>query len=183
MSLWNSVNGPPLPATRRPRLPARRHLVRQLGVAAYRAAGAGLAIALMEALAGLAQEPLARVPFVTSIVLVMALPASEPAQARAIIGGHLVSCLAGWCVLAFAGQSDGASAVAVGVATLAMIALRALHPPAGIDAFLMTSQALPASWIVSPVLIGALLLTAFAALWSAGERRLGQVFRERLAVH
>jgi CBS-domain-containing membrane protein len=126
----------------------------------------------MEALAALAREPLIRVPFVTSVVLVMALPASDPARARAVIGGHLLSSLAGWLVLGMAGTSEPAAAAAVGLATLVMIATRTLHPPAGLDAFLMTSQNLPAIWIFNPVLIGAVLLTVFAAAWHAGERRL-----------
>lgn len=144
----------------------------QLTIALYRAFGAGLAITLMETLARLADEPLARVPFVTSIVLVTALPDSEPAKARAIIGGHALSSIAGWLSHLLLGPSDMASSVAVALAALAMIATRTLHPPAGIDAFLVPSQNLPLDWIVSPVLIGALLLAGFAKLWVAGERHL-----------
>jgi hypothetical protein len=68
----------------------------------YRAPGAGLAIGIMELLARVAQEPFARVPFVTSIVMALSLPDSEPAQPYAIIVGHLASCIAGflavWCL-------------------------------------------------------------------------------------
>ena len=149
----------------------------RLAIALYRATGAIIAIAAMELLASLAREPLARVPFVTSVVLVMALPASEAARTRAILGGHLLSSLAGWFILTFAGQAESASALAVGLATFVMIATKTLHPPAGIDAFLITSQGLPASWIVSPVLTGALLLAVYAAVWTAGERRLAAIFR------
>ena len=48
----------------------------RLAIAVYRAIGASLAIALMEGLASLGNQPLARVPFVTSIVLVLAMPDS-----------------------------------------------------------------------------------------------------------
>src|SRR6478672_11865159 len=65
--------------------------MQQVAIWAYRAAGAGLAIALMEALAQFAGEPVLRVPFVTSIVLTLALPESEPAQPYALIAGHLLS--------------------------------------------------------------------------------------------
>lgn len=144
----------------------------QLSIALYRAFGAGLAIALMEVLARLADEPLARVPFVTSIVLVTALPDSEAAKARAIIGGHGLASLAGWLSHTLLDASDMAGSVAVALAALAMIATRTLHPPAGIDAFLIPSQNLTMHWIASPVMIGALLLAGFAKLWAAGERRL-----------
>jgi CBS-domain-containing membrane protein len=144
----------------------------QLSIALYRAFGAGLAILLMEMLARLADEPLARVPFVTSIVLVTALPDSEAAKARAIIGGHALSSIAGWLSHLLLDASDMAGSVAVALAALGMIATRTLHPPAGIDAFLIPSQNLSWDWIVSPVLIGALLLAGFAKFWAAGERHL-----------
>jgi CBS-domain-containing membrane protein len=137
----------------------------------YRALGAGLAIGIMEMLAGMAQEPVSRVPFVTSIVLVMALPDSPAAQPRALIGGHIASCLAGWLCLSLLGPGETASAFGVGLAALAMIAGGVLHPPAGLDAFLIASQNLPARWIVSPVLVGTVLLAAYARLWEEGERR------------
>ena len=140
-------------------------------IPAYRAFGAALAIGIMEALAVIADEPVARVPFITSIVLVMAMPGAPAAQPRALIGGHLVSCLAGWLCLALLGPGETTSAFAVGLATLAMIVCGVLHPPAGLDAFLIASQGLPARWIVNPVLIGTGILAAYAWLWAEGERR------------
>jgi CBS-domain-containing membrane protein len=138
----------------------------------YRALGASLAIALMEALADIAQEPISRVPFVTSIVLVMALPDSAPAQPRALIGGHMLSCLAGWLCLTALGPGDMASAVAVGLASLAMISMGTLHPPAGLDAFLIATQGPSLRWIINPVLIGTVLLAVYARLWAVGEYKL-----------
>jgi CBS-domain-containing membrane protein len=126
----------------------------------------------MEILAHLAREPMVRVPFVTSIVLAMALPDSEPAQPRSIIGGHLLSCLAGYIALLAVPPGEAASAIGVGLCTLLMIASRTLHPPAGIDAFLVASYKLPIDWVINPVLIGALLLAGFALGWHALERRL-----------
>ena len=145
---------------------------RQYLIAIYRALGAAIAIAAMEALAILAAEPMVRVPFVTSIVLAMALPDSEPAQPRAIIGGHLLSCLAGFLALLVVPPGETASAIGVGMATFIMVATRTLHPPAGIDAFLVGSYGLAIDWVLNPVLIGALLLTAFALGWRWLERRL-----------
>lgn len=143
----------------------------RFAIAVYRAIGASLAIGIMEVLASAVHEPLARVPFVTSIVLVTALPDSDPAQSRAVIFGHIVSCLAGLAAQLVLGPGETTSAVAVGLATLAMIATRTSHPPAGIDAFLMASQDLPAQWVLSPVLVGAVLLAGFARIWATGERK------------
>jgi CBS-domain-containing membrane protein len=136
----------------------------------FRAVGAGLAIAIMELLAGLADERLARVPFVTSIVLVLALPGSEPAQPRAIIGGHLISCACGFLCFWIGGMGETASAAAAGLATFGMIAGRAIHPPAGIDAFLVPLYGLSLSWLLVPVLAGALLLTLYSKFWRLAER-------------
>jgi CBS-domain-containing membrane protein len=138
---------------------------------AFRAMGAAVAIAIMEMLAGLTGETLTRVPFVTSIVLVMALPESDAAQPRAIIGGHFLSCVCGLLCLWFIGPGQTASAVAVGLATFAMIACRAIHPPAGIGAFLVPEFQLPPSWLLGTVLTGALLLSAYRELWRLAERR------------
>ena len=136
----------------------------------YRAAGAGVAIALMEVLAAFAGEPLSRIPFVTSIVLVLTLPDSEASQPRAVLVGHAASCLAGLASLLLLGAGDAASAVGVGLAGFLMLALRAPHPPAGIDAFLIAAHGLTLHWVVSPVMVGCVLLLAFARGWSEGER-------------
>jgi len=138
----------------------------------YRALGAATAIGIMELLSDVAHEPLSQVPFVTSIVLTLSLPESEAAQPYAIIVGHLASCATGFVALWYLGSGETASALGVGLATLLMLALRAMHPPAGIDAFLIAGWGLPTSWLLSPVLVGAALLALFARLWSMGERRL-----------
>jgi hypothetical protein len=138
--------------------------LQQIAVHLYRATGAGIAIALMELLARVADEPLSRVPFVTSIVLVMALPDSPPARPQAVIGGHMLSCAAGLLAVWTLGPGEQAVAVALGLSLLFMLTFDVLHPPAGIDAFL----------IASPVLVGALFLVGYAKVWSAGERWLGK---------
>lgn len=148
--------------------------MQQIVVNLYRATGAGIAIALMELLARVAEEPLARVPFVTSIVLVMALPDSPPARPYAVIGGHMLSCLAGLLAVWTLGPGEGAIAVALGLSLLFMLSFDALHPPAGIDAFLIAAFGLPLFWVLSPVLVGAVFLVGYAKVWSAGERWLSR---------
>jgi CBS-domain-containing membrane protein len=143
--------------------------MRQVMVFVYRAAGAGLAIAVMQWLSVFADEPLWRVPFVTSIVLVMTIPQSEAARPYAIVLGHASACAAGFLALYLFGPGATASAVGVGAAGFFMLMLRAPHPPAGIDAFLIAANGLPLRWVLSPVLVGCILLVAFARGWSRGE--------------
>jgi CBS-domain-containing membrane protein len=138
----------------------------------YRALGASVAIAIMEVLARIGHHELPRLPFITSIVLTTALPDSEAARPYAVVVGHLLSAASGFAVLWTLGSGDMASATAVGLAVLLMLLCRAVHPPAGIDAFLVVNFSLTADWILNPVLVGALLLALYSRLWAAGERRL-----------
>jgi hypothetical protein len=55
-----------------------------------------------------------------------------------------------------------------------MLAIRAPHPPAGIDAFLIAAHGLPVTWIVSPVMTGSALLVLFSQAWTMGERAMFQ---------
>lgn len=108
---------------------------------------------------------MAAIPFATSIVLVISQPDATPAQPRALIGGHLVSALVGLLVLAMTGPGPIAAAVAVGLAVLAMMLTDTLHPPAGINPLLVVAGNLSWTFLLVPVLAGALMLTAFALLW------------------
>jgi CBS-domain-containing membrane protein len=128
-------------------------------------AGCALAIYVMESSSALAAYPMAAIPFATSIVLVISQPNARPAQPRALIGGHLISALVGLLVLALAGPGPVGAAIAVGLAVLAMVLTDTLHPPAGISPLLIVTGNLPWSFLVAPVLVGALMLAAFALVW------------------
>jgi CBS-domain-containing membrane protein len=80
-------------------------------------AGGAVAIGLMESSSTFIHTPLAAIPFATSIVLVMASPQAVPAQPKALIGGHLISTVVGFIVLALAGLHAWAAAPAVVAAT------------------------------------------------------------------
>ena len=79
-----------------------------------------IAIGVMEWFSFAAHYPLAVIPFATSIVLVIGSPDVEPAQPRALIGGHLISALVGLAVLKLTGPQAWAAAAAVGLSILAM---------------------------------------------------------------
>jgi CBS-domain-containing membrane protein len=133
--------------------------------------GAALAIGGMEWFSWVAHYPLVFIPFATSIVLVIGSPDAEPAQPRALIGGHVVATLVGFAVLRLAGPHGWAAAAAVGLAVVAMVATGTFHPPAGINPLLVVANNLPWSFLFAPVLAGAVLLTAFAYVWQRWLRR------------
>jgi CBS-domain-containing membrane protein len=133
--------------------------------------GAAIAIGAMEWLSIASHYPLVIIPFATSIVLVIGSPEAEPAQPRALIGGHLVATLAGLVVLKLAGPQAWAAAAAVGLAIFAMYVTGTFHPPAGINPLLVVSNSLPWSFLLAPVLAGAMLLTVFAYVWHRWIRR------------
>lgn len=135
------------------------------------AAGAALAIGLMEAASTYAAFPLILVPFATSIVLVMGSPEAPPAQPRALIGGHLVATLVGLLVLKLAGPAAWAAALAVGLAIVAMHLTRTFHPPAGIDPLVVVMNDMAWSFLLVPVAAGALALALFAFAWHNIVRR------------
>jgi CBS-domain-containing membrane protein len=127
--------------------------------------GAAVAIGVMESSSTFIHTPLAAIPFATSIVLVIGSPDAIPAQPKALIGGHLIATLVGFIVLALTGPHAWAAAAAVGLAVVAMIVSDTFHPPAGINPLLVVTLNLPWSFMVMPVLVGALLLALFAFVW------------------
>jgi len=149
----------------------RRNDHRHALAGAIAGVGAAIAIGVMEWFSLESHYPLVIIPFATSIVLVIGSPQVEPAQPRALIGGHVVSTLAGLAVLHCTGPQAWAAAAAVGLAVLAMYVTGTFHPPAGINPLLVVSNNLPWSFLFAPVLAGALLLTAFAYLWHRWGRR------------
>ena len=141
------------------------------------AVGGAVAIAAMEMLSTRTMFPLMAIPFATSIVLVMGAPETEPAQPRALIGGHLISTLVGLLAVHVAGPGLWVAALAVGLAMVAMHLTRTFHPPAGIDPLVIVINEMPWTFLIVPVGVGALMLAAFALVWhwlvdrsTAGER-------------
>jgi CBS domain-containing membrane protein len=76
-------------------------------------------------------HPLLVAPMGASAVLLFAVPASPLAQPWSIIGGNVVSALAGIVIAHLVPHMALAAALAVGLAILSMSLLRCLHPPGG----------------------------------------------------
>ena len=129
------------------------------------AAGGAIAIGGMEIFSIERAFPLFAIPFATSIVTVLGSPKAEPAQPRALVGGHLVSTLVGLLVVKLCGPAPWAAAVAVGLAMVAMRLTGTFHPPAGIDPLVVVVNNMSWSFLIVPVGVGALLLATFAFAW------------------
>src|SRR6516162_5032675 len=129
------------------------------------AAGGTMAIGGMEAFSIREAFPLFAIPFATSIVTVLGSPRAEPAQPRALVGGHLLSTLVGLLVVKLCGPAAWAAAVAVGLAMVAMHLSGTFHPPAGIDPLVVVVNNMSWGFLLMPVGIGVLMLVAFAYAW------------------
>lgn len=142
-----------------------RPMVREIAIWAWRGIGGALAVGGMEFAAYMGETPLALVPFATSIVLVLGSPDSDPAQPRALVGGHVLSAAIGVVMLALLGSSPPVAAAAVGMAMLGMRLTGTMHPPAAIDPIIVVVESMPATYVLLPVGTGALLLTLYALAW------------------
>nr|WP_235837759.1 HPP family protein [Chitinasiproducens palmae] len=99
-------------------------------------------------------------PMGASAVLVFAVPASPLAQPWSVIGGNSLSALVGAvCAMAIPDPAL-AGAAAVGIAIGVMFQMRCLHPPGGAAALLCALGAVGVKFVLFPVLVNCLLLTA-----------------------
>ncbi|WP_297369643.1 HPP family protein [Acidocella sp.] len=120
-------------------------------------------------------------PIGASAVLVFGVPASPLTQPWAVLGGNVVGALAGVSAGLLIGQPVYAGAVAVGVALVAMAALRCVHPPGGAVALLAALggphiAALGYGYVWSPVVLNSLLLVAVALIY---HRATGRAYPHR----
>src|SRR5260370_35432110 len=83
----------------------------------------------MEAFSVSTAFPLVAIAFATSIVLVLGSPEADPAQPRALIGGHMVSTLVGLLAVKTCEPAVWAAALAVGLAMIALPLKGTFHPP------------------------------------------------------
>jgi CBS domain-containing membrane protein len=152
---------------------------REIGLAGL---GGGLAVSLI-VLSGLAiaarldgatatgSLPFAVASIAASAVLVFAMPHAPLSQPWPVLGGHVVSALAGvWCALHIDHVAIGAG-VAVGAAITLMHVLRCMHPPGGATALsAVLASPLIAEigyrYVAFPVLSGALSLIVLALIFN-----------------
>ncbi len=137
-------------------------LARKLGFAAISGLGGFVVIFLLAQATASFHTVLLIAPFGASCVLVFALPHSPLAQPRNVIGGHLVSVAVGIAVYALCGAAPWSFGLAVGLAIALMELTGTLHPPAGADPIVAIMAKAGWTFLLSPVLAGAVLIVACA---------------------
>lgn len=103
-------------------------------------------------------------PFGASCVLafgVWNVPLSQP---RNIIGGHFVSTFVGLAIYYVFGDEPWAIGLAVGLAIAVMMLTKTTHPPAGADPLVVIMGGYSWSYLLTPVLIGSIVIVVFALL-------------------
>ncbi|MCP5366988.1 MAG: HPP family protein [Hyphomicrobiales bacterium] len=104
-------------------------------------------------------------PFGASCVLLFAVPGSPLAQPANVIGGHVLATALALALRAVLPPDWWAISLAVGLVIGAMVALRLTHPPAGADPVVVFLADPGWTFLLAPVLAGAVALVAVAALY------------------
>jgi CBS-domain-containing membrane protein len=101
-------------------------------------------------------------PFGSSCILLFGVSDSPFAQPRNLIGGHLVSALAGILVLNILGDAWWSGAFGVALALAFMQMTRTIHPPAGANPLVVIAAHASPSFLLIPVLSGSIILLLVA---------------------
>lgn len=137
-----------------------------LAVALWSGLGGAICIAVLLLLGELSHLALIIPPFGASCVLAFGLPDSPLAQPRNIIGGHVVTALAGLVCLSLFGPEPWVMALAVGLGISAMQLTGTVHPPAGANPIVVIFAGAGWSFLLTPVLLGAVLIVAIAFVYN-----------------
>jgi CBS-domain-containing membrane protein len=104
-------------------------------------------------------------PFGATMVILFALPDSPLAQPRNIVGGHLLTTLVGFAVLALMTVNPLSLGLAVGAGIVLMQLSGTTHPPAGANPLLVMTTLPTLDFVLTPVLAGTLLIVAFGVVY------------------
>jgi CBS-domain-containing membrane protein len=125
--------------------------------------GGAVAIGFLGFLTISSGHALLMAPFGASCVLLFSVPASPLSQPMNVIGGHVVSTLVGLLLRLYLPNEWWAVAIAVGLAISFMALFRVTHPPAGADPIIVFVSDPGFTFLLLPVLAGAVGLVAIAA--------------------
>ena len=124
--------------------------------------GAFLAIMVLLYLQAASQLTWLMASFGASCLIVFALPDSPLAQPRNVIGGHVLSAATGIAMAHFVGVTPVSMALAVALAIVLMLWTRTPHPPAGANPIIVMVMGSSWTFLLFPVLLGAVILVAVA---------------------
>lgn len=131
--------------------------------------GGLLAITTLALISSWSHCGLVAAPFGASTVLLFGHRQSPLAQPRNIVLGNTLGAVVSVVCVALLGTAPWVMGLAVGITIALGQLMRCLHPPAGAVALLGVLLRAKPDFVVMPVLLGSLLLTAMAA----GFSRLG----------
>lgn len=135
--------------------------------------GASLAIGLLSYMdQNLSDVALLMAPFGATVVIVFGLPDSPLAQAKNVIFGHLITAFISIFFVQFIGVSPLYLAMATGLGVSAMLLTKTTHPPAGANPILIMLSAQSWSFLVTPVLIGAVVIVLLGKLMKTAKIKL-----------
>ena len=127
--------------------------------------GAAIAISILSFADLLSSDVvLLMAPFGATAVLVFGVPESPLAQPKKVIFGHLITAFIGVFFVQFIGVTPLTFAIATGLGISAMLFTKTTHPPAGANPILIMQAAQGWQFLVTPVLVGAVLLVVVARL-------------------
>jgi CBS-domain-containing membrane protein len=111
-------------------------------------------------------------PFGATAVLVFGLPNSPLAQPKNVIFGHLITAFIGLIVMYTLGVSPYTLALATGLAVACMMISDTTHPPAGANPLLIMLTHQDWTFLVTPVLLGAVIIVITGKIYSSIKDRM-----------
>jgi CBS-domain-containing membrane protein len=126
--------------------------------------GGFIAIGILALLTDITSYMWLMAPFGASCVLAFGVWDAPLSQPRNIVGGHLVSTSIGLILFHLFGNEVWVIALGIGLSIALMHVTRTTHPPAGADPIVVILAGSPWSFLLTPVLMGSLVIVLTALL-------------------
>ena len=130
------------------------------------ALGATLGIVLLQVLSETSNIALLVAPYGATFVLVFALPESPLVKPKNIVGGYLIASLIGLFSYQLFGNTPLSLGLAFGLSFILMQLTNTLHPPAGSIPLLIMFSKPDWSYVVTPILIGVILILVYEKFYN-----------------
>lgn len=151
-----------------------KFIMKRILMAIFAGLGAALAIAALSYPdAEITSFALLMAPFGATTVLVFGVPASPLAQPKNVIFGHLITGFIGIAFYQYIGVTPLTLAMATGMAVTAMLLANATHPPAGANPILIMLTSQDWWFLLTPILIGAVVIVLVGKLMTKLSRQVG----------
>lgn len=140
--------------------------------ALYAGVGSALAIVILALLDNVQLQHIwIMAPFGASAVLVFGVPDSPLAQPKNVILGHLLTAFIGLIFLTNFSVTPITLALATGLGVSAMLLSKTTHPPAGANPLLIMLTGQSWSFLLTPVLSGAIVIVLCGMLMTKLKRK------------